>query len=201
MSIATPVARRAAASTLTLVALAALGAGAVVVSALASRADPDEGWLRAAQLTARFSFALFMLVFVARPWHQLWPSGATRWAMRRRRALGLAFAAAHFIHLFALTRFRVETDQPPNLGQIVVGGGAYLMLVAMVATSNDAAVRRLGRGNWQRLHRVGLWWIWFVFFQAYLGRAIRGDRFFVPLALVAVAGVVLRIAARRRPAA
>jgi len=187
-----------------LCALAAVVAGATIARALGAHPDTTEGWLHAARYTARFSFELFVVVFVARPLHQLMPSGTTRWLVRNRRGLGLAFATAHFIHLYALVRFNVAAENVPDAVTLIFGGAAYVLLAAMVATSNDASVRRLGPRNWKRLHTVGMYWLWFIFFQSYAGRVADGQRGFVWLLGIAVAALLLRIAAhlkhRRRHA-
>lgn len=181
-----------------LCALSAGVAGTIIGVSLASYPDGTEGWLHAARYTARFSFLVFTIVFVARPWHQLWPSPTTRWAVRNRRSLGLAFATAHFIHLYALTRFSVLAERMPSAVTLVFGGAAYVLLAAMVATSNEASVRGLGARNWKRLHTAGMYWLWFIFFQSYGGRLAGGDVFFAGFVLVSVGGIGLRIAAYRR---
>ena len=180
-----------------LCAAAAAGATWIIAESVTGYAVPTEGWRHAARYTARFSFLIFLAVFVARPWHQFWPSQTTRWALLHRRALGLAFATAHFIHLYALTRFRMESGQVPNFGVQLVGGiGTYMLLAAMAATSNDASVRLLGMRNWKRLHSSGIYWIWFFFLEVYGVRIAAGNLFFVPFALAAVAALALRAAAR-----
>jgi sulfoxide reductase heme-binding subunit YedZ len=185
--------------TVALCAVAAAGASSIIAASIAEYSVLTEGWRHAARYTARFSFMIFLAVFVARPWHQLWPSQTTRWAVLHRHALGLAFATAHFIHLYALTRFRLESAQMPNLGVQLIGGfGAYVLLAAMAATSNDASVRVLGIRNWKRLHTVGIYWIWFIFLATYVARIAAGSLFFVPFALAALAALALRVAARVR---
>jgi methionine sulfoxide reductase heme-binding subunit len=185
--------------TLPLCAAAALLAGSAIATALALGADAVEQARFAARFTARVSFLLFLPVYVASSWNQLAPSAASRFAFRRRRSLGLAFATAHTIHLGALTTFQVLTREVPNTVTFVFGGGAYLALFALVATSSDAAVRRLGK-RWRRLHQVGVHWLWFVFAFSYSGRVAGGQLFFVPFAAAAFAGLGLRIAAWRRRA-
>jgi len=177
-------------------ALLALGALAIGQSLGAA---PDERWQLSARYTARLSFLLFLPVYAASSWNRLWPSAASRFAMRRRRALGLSFATAHTIHLGALTTFQITKGQWPNATTLVVGGGAYLAMFALVATSNDAAVRWLGK-RWRRLHQVGVHWLWFVFTFSYFGRVAQGRLAFVPLLAAALGGLALRIAARRRRA-
>jgi DMSO/TMAO reductase YedYZ heme-binding membrane subunit len=81
---------------------------------------------------------------------------------------------------------------------LIGGGGAYVLLAAMVATSNDASVRALGIRTWKRLHTVGLYWLWFIFAFSYLGRVAEGQIGFVWLLAASLAGLGLRIAARIR---
>jgi methionine sulfoxide reductase heme-binding subunit len=178
-------------------AAAAVGAIGAIALGLALGAAPDERWRLAARYTARLAFSIFVPVYVASSWHRLAPSAASRFVVQRRRSLGLAFATAHTIHLGALTTFAILAHQPPRFSAIAVGGGAYLAMFAMAATSNDAAVRRLGRW-WSRLHRVGVHWLWFVFAFTYASRIAAGNRAFVPFEAVALAALALRIAAARR---
>lgn len=177
-------------------ALAAAGLG------LAWGESGPEGLRLAARYTARFAFALFLPVYVASAWRRLAPSAASRFVLAHRRALGLAFASAHTVHLAALTGALRAAGETPDAATLVGGGGAYLLTFAMAATSSDAAVRRLGR-HWRTLHRVGVHWIWFVFAFSYAGRVAGGDAFFVPFLALALGALGLRLVAwrtRRRPA-
>jgi DMSO/TMAO reductase YedYZ heme-binding membrane subunit len=178
-------------------AAAAAIALAAVASGWVQGADTAERWQLAARYTARAAFLLFLPVYVASAWNRLWPSAASRFAMRRRRALGLAFATAHTIHLGALTAFQVTKGEMPDAVTIAVGGGAFVAMFALVATSNDAAVRRLGK-RWRTLHRIGVHWLWFVFAFSYFGRVAEGRLGFVPLLGAAVGALGLRIVAWRR---
>lgn len=72
-------------------------------------------------------------------------------------------------------------------------------MFAMAATSNDAAMRALGR-NWKRLHTFGIHTLWLIFTLSYSLRLLDPDTrpeamYGVTLCLAALA---LRIAARRR---
>jgi DMSO/TMAO reductase YedYZ heme-binding membrane subunit len=175
---------------------AVAGAGAVAVG-LAAGGAGAEGWQLAARYTARVSFLLFLPVYLASPLRRLAPGPATRALVARRRALGLGFAAAHVVHLGALLRFARLSGEPPDLPALVVGGAAYAALLAMAATSNDAAVRRLGR-SWRVLHRTGLHLLWFVFAFSYLGRLGREPVFFAPFAAAALGALALRVVAATR---
>ena len=175
-------------------ALAALGAIAIGFALVADRA---EEWLLAARFTARLSFPLFLLVFVSTPWNQLAPSAASRFVAKRRRSFGLAFATAHTIHLGALATYLHVIGEHPAPQRLAVGGAAYLGMFLMVATSNDASVRALGR-RWRTLHRTGLYLLWFVFAFTYTNRVVSRGAEYVPQLVLVYAALGLRIAAWRR---
>jgi DMSO/TMAO reductase YedYZ heme-binding membrane subunit len=189
--------RRARSLTVPFCLAAAALASAAVATGFAFAATPDERWQLAARFTARTAFLLFLPVYVASSWNRLWPSEASRFAMRNRRSLGLAFATAHTIHLAALTTFQVTKEEMPDAVTLLGGGGAFVAMFALVATSNDAAVRRLGK-SWRRIHKVGVHWLWFIFAFSYFGRVAEGQLFFVPFFGAALAGLGLRIAAARK---
>jgi DMSO/TMAO reductase YedYZ heme-binding membrane subunit len=52
---------------------------------------------------------------------------------------------------------------------LLLGGLGYVVLLALVLTSNDAAVKRLG-ARWKTLHRFGVHYLWLIFTLTYLGR-------------------------------
>ena len=85
-------------------------------------------------------------------------SGAN-WLLRLRRMLGLFavfYALAHFVtfiwfdHWFDVGAIVKDVIKRPF---VTVGFAAFLLLLPLAATSNNAMVRKLGR-NWQRLHRL-----------------------------------------------
>lgn len=172
-------------------ALAAAGLG------LALGDDSTEGWQLAARFTARLSFPIFLVAFTASSSALLFRSEPTRWILRSRRGIGLGFAAAHTVHLAALTTYSYLAGSRPDAVTLIFGGGAYLLMFAMAATSNDAAVGRLGR-RWIQLHTLGAYWLWFVFAVSYAGRVAAGELAFAPQAALAVAALGVRIAASRR---
>ncbi|RIL04586.1 MAG: hypothetical protein DCC71_13635 [Proteobacteria bacterium] len=189
--------RRARSLTAPLCAASALLASGALAAGLALGAAPAEDWQLAARYTARFAFLLFLPVYVASAWNRLAPSAASRWVRKRRRSLALAFATAHAIHLGALTAFQLTKAEAPDAVTLVVGGGAFVALGALAATSNDAAVRRLGR-RWRPLHLFGVHYIWFVFAFSYFGRVAAGQLAFLPLFGAALGALALRIVAARR---
>ena len=124
--------------------------------------------------TARLSFSIFIVAFVASSLATLAPSTWTRWILRNRRYIGLAFALAHFIHLGAIISYFVAIDEAPPPIAVAFGGFGYVMVTVMALTSNDRAMRALGR-NWKRLHAAGAYYIWFVFTQSYASRVFGGN--------------------------
>lgn len=81
------------------------------------------------------------------------------WLIRLRRMLGLFtffYAALHFTtflwfdHFFDLAEMWRDVLKRPF---ITVGFLAFVLLIPLAATSNDAMIRRLGGKRWQRLHR------------------------------------------------
>lgn len=120
-------------------------------------------------LTARIAFMIYLLIFVARPLRTLLPNELTKWLVRERRSLGIAFAAVHTVHLgLILTRHDLASLLDRPLIGTAVGATAYLLMYLMLLTSFDAPARRVGPKNWRRLHKTGLYFIGFVFLATLL---------------------------------
>ena len=83
-------------------------------------------------------------------------AAASLWLVRRRRDLGLitfAYAAAHtFAYLAFKADFVLVAGEAMEAG-LLTGWIAGLVMLVLALTSNDASVRRLGRG-WRSLHRT-----------------------------------------------
>ncbi len=157
-----------------------------------------EGTLSASSWTARWSFVWFLLAWSASSLATLWPGGWRRQLLRRRRAAGVSFAAAHVVHagffLTAILVFGVERAVPI----LVSGGLVYTVILAMAATSNDAAVRRLGAQRWKRLHTIGGWIVFVVFANGYIGRIFETPVVGITGTLLIVIALGLRAAVWRR---
>jgi DMSO/TMAO reductase YedYZ heme-binding membrane subunit len=169
---------------------AVLVAGAAGVLAMA-------GWTEAGvrgvvRLTAFTSLALFLAVFVASALARRWPRPGTRWLLRNRRWVALSFAVSHGLHLLALIALGVWFPHPflddLEATTLVGGGIGYVAIAVLAATSNDAAVRRLGVRRWRRLHRVGIYLLWVIFTITLVGRPL--------LVGVLLAALALRLAVR-----
>ena len=171
----------------TSVALALMCAGLV-----AGYGTDAAAWGLVVRATARTSLVLFTAAYVASSLRALWRNDLTRWLLANRRYVGLSYAVSHTLHLGAIVELaRVSPDFELNMGALIIGGGAYVLLYLMAITSNDRAVKLLGLANWRRLHRTGLHYNWFIFFQSFVPRAFM-DPFYIPFALVVVGAAALR---------
>lgn len=174
-------------------ALAALTLGLGIMQA-------NGGWIREGVLagtaiTARWAFPFFIAAWSASSLAKLWPGGWRTALLRRRRAIGLAFAANHFVHLgFVVAAVGVFGETRP-LFVYLLGGGAYVMIGLMALTSNDAAQRAMGFGRWKLMHTIGGWWVLVIFTNSYVSRLMEKPAIAGPaVALIAIA-LTLRIAA------
>ena len=158
------------------------------------------GWTRegvsaGTAITARWAFPFFIAAWSASSLAKLWPGGWRTVLLRRRRAVGLAFAANHFVHLGFITAAVSSFGVTRPLFVYLLGGGAYVMIALMALTSNDAAQRWMGFGRWKLLHAVGGWWVLVIFTNSYISRLMEKPTIAGPaVALIAVA-LTLRIAA------
>lgn len=177
--------------------------GAMIVTAWLILGFNEEFVRTVIRATARTSVVLFLLAFSAAAARAMLPSTPTLWLMANRRYLGVSFALAHFTHLAALVVLGryfphpfVDELQPAT----VIGGGlAYVLIALMTITSFAPARRRLGERTWKILHLSGSYYIWLIFLNSYLSRALH-EAGYAPLVLALLAAAAIRIAfwCRRR---
>lgn len=146
--------------------------------------------------TAWLAFALFIVAFTASSMHRLRPGGYSKWAMKNRRYIGLSFAVVHFIHAGLVLSNLWLTDTSRTAGELSGGGLAYLFLLLMAATSNNAAVRAMGVKNWKRLHTVGSYYIWLIFTVRAIRAATDGELSALLIATTGLGALVIRLIAR-----
>ena len=185
------------------IVVATLLALAIVAGAfLAQGGWTDEGAAAAARLTARTSFLWFVTAWSASALARLWPGGWRTTLLRRRRSVGLGFAATHTVHLAALLTAILVFDHGTKMVTVIGGGIGYLFVFAMAITSNDASVRRLGPRRWRLLHATGGYVIAGIFVFSYLGRVPANPALGVPMLLLIGLAALLRVLAwvvRQRP--
>jgi DMSO/TMAO reductase YedYZ heme-binding membrane subunit len=138
---------------------------------------PGEAGLRLAiRLTARTSFLLFALAFLASALQALSPGPISQYLVRNRRYLGLSFGVSHLYHLAAILLLvaQAPSGRVGGMADFVPGGFLYLWILLMMATSSNRAVHWLGPRRWRVLHRLGMYFI-FVGFLKGFGLAIPLD--------------------------
>ena len=177
----------------------------VVVLASALTAGGQEAAREVVRWSVRLGTVVFCATFAARPLHQWISSGATKWLLRNRRALGVSFSVMHFTHLGALAilalAFPVYFTDGVDAATLYGGGLAYVLLLAMTITSFDRTAAWMGRCAWKALHTTGAWVLWGILTLNYTGATLDNDPRYAPLSLLLLATFALRIGARllRRP--
>ena len=121
--------------------------------------------------SVRCALPLFLLAFTASSLATLWPSKFTRWLLRNRRYIGLGFAFAmawHFSFVaYSILSFGLnESGLTPRGLAFDLIGASFLLL--MTLTSFRWFARRLTPRNWRRIHKTGIYAIWFVATYIYL---------------------------------
>lgn len=107
--------------------------------------------------TGEYSARLLMLAMAVTPLRLLFPRQRwTNWLLQNRRYLGVAafaYAAPHLAaYLVKLGQFAEILEQGLEPG-FWTGWMAIFVLLALATTSNNLAVRKLGR-RWKQLHRL-----------------------------------------------
>jgi len=158
--------------------------------------EPIDSLHRVIRVTARSSIALFLLAFTAAALWQFWPNAWTRWQRQNRRYLGVSFAASHAVHLVAILELQRLAPQEVGANAITwIGGGlAYAFIAAMTLTSFDRTARMIGPRAWKILHTTGSYYIWLIFANSYIGRALAMPEY-IPAGAIMLLALGLRIAA------
>lgn len=180
-------------------ALALIAAVAAVTTGQSEGKDTIEAWQLTARYTARAGFPFLLIAFAASSLARLWPNALTGLVLSQRRWWGLGFALTHTVHLYAFLKYYELLVQPVNKLTALVGGGAYVAMFVMAATSFDAAQRELGK-TWKQLHKLGIYWLWAVFTISYASRALTGKEVMiaVPFTVLLLGTLGLRYLAWRQ---
>jgi methionine sulfoxide reductase heme-binding subunit len=180
-------------STPTTIGIAASLAAGIFLFAILNWGWNEDGATHAARYTARISFYWFIAAWSISSVGRVWPGGWRLKLLRRRRAIGLGFAASHSIHLIALLTAIVGFGHPSNWISIVGGGVGYTIVLAMAATSNDRAVKELGARRWQQLHRFGGYFLIGIFIFDYAGSFASRPYAATPALLLIGAAIFLKL--------
>ena len=170
----------AAAATLVTIVLAKYGAGKV-------------GTVAALQLTARFSFLLFWLAYAGGGLVVLF--GPTLQPVERHgRDFGLAFAAAHLVHV-GLVVWLCWIGATPGLDVFVFFVPPLVVLYILALFSIPALQQALGRTPWRVLRTVGMTYIAYAFAHDFVAAPLGGNAthivMYAPFAILNIAAPVL----------
>ncbi|MFJ4440833.1 hypothetical protein ACIPZ8_01935 [Pseudomonas sp. NPDC089422] len=138
--------------------------------------------LSAIRATARSSFILFLLAFLASSLLTFVPSSGSRWLVRERRYLGLAFAFSHAVH--AVLIYCHAQQFPEQFSSSLPGSIGYVFLLLLTVTSFKAPKRLLGGRAWKALHSTGMWVLAVVFCLSFYPRIPTGGGYPLAFALI-----------------
>jgi DMSO/TMAO reductase YedYZ heme-binding membrane subunit len=123
--------------------------------------------------SVRCALPLFVVAFTASSLATLWPSRGTRWLLSNRRYIGLAFAftmAWHFSFVaYSIWMFGNRLNATTTALDVI--GLIFLLLLTL--TSFRWFARGLSPPTWRRLHKTGVYVIWLLATDIYLG-IVRG---------------------------
>jgi DMSO/TMAO reductase YedYZ heme-binding membrane subunit len=161
-----------------------------------------EGLRSAIRATARSSFALFLLAFLASSMVTLLPGNGSRWLLRERRYVGLAFAFSHTVHGLLIYRYAQQFPELFWAGRTVTsslpGSIGYVFLLLLTLTSFKAPMRLLGGSTWKTLHSTGMWVLAGVFCLSFYKRIPMGGGYSLAFALM-FSAIALKLTAKLAP--
>lgn len=161
----------------------------VVGTTLSTLGLSEESMRLTLRETARISTLIFTLIFIASPFHKLIRNDTSKWLMVNRRYLGIGFGVSHLIHLALIICLisMYSNGEPLSMAPMtnyIVGGIGYLLIFAMLATSNNQSVKYLGHKRWKRLHTFGMYYLLLAFLSSYIGLLEKDFSFYVPIVLI-----------------
>ena len=182
-----------------------VGLAALVVAVGCFASGVSERTLRqATRWTVGIGTVLFTSAFVASSANRLARAAWSRWLLRNRRYLGLAFAGVHFLHagcfLTLAWWYPASFWRTTSLVTVLGGSVGYAWLVAMTVTSFDGPTRAIGRRAWKLLHKSGVYVLWGILAFSYVGKTFRAPVYALLVTLL-FAALGARVVARwSRPA-
>lgn len=153
----------------------------------------------AIRVTARTSFALFLLTFLASSLATLVPTGRTKALLRERRFLGLSFAFSHLVHgiliLIYANMFPETFWNGRTAAANIPGSVGYLFILLLAVTSFPVMVRLLGFSAWKLLHSTGSWVIAALFCYSFYKRIPLHPWYLIAFSIM-VSAIVLKLTAK-----
>jgi len=118
--------------------------------------------------------------------------------------MGLSFMVFHSAHLIFLGLLQFQFHPVFDLAarKALMGGSlAYVFMYMMALTTFPYFKNKLSQKTWNRLHLIGGWWIWLIFFRSYFKAAIgRNEEYlmFAALSLVLFLRLAYLISSRMK---
>jgi hypothetical protein len=139
-----------------------------------------------------------LVAFTASAVATLWPSRGTRWLLANRRYIGLAFAFGMSWHLVFVAYFLATFGYHMRSIDLTLDLIGLCFLLAMTLTSFRRFARRLSIANWRRLHRTGIYTLWFLPAFFFLDDYLKDhDPLYLEILGVLFAALALRVLAWR----
>jgi len=178
---------------------AAFAVGLLIAITVFAVAVPTQRLGMALRATARWSFLWFCLATYGGALTTLFGSRFQALA-RRGRDFGLAFAAAHLVHVaLVVWLLYTSTDPFPRLQLIIFSIGVFCIYVLAVFSLSSTLSARLGPRRWQLVRTIGVEYIAFAYAFEFGSRILSGNRanalHYFPLFAAAVVGPLLRLSA------
>jgi hypothetical protein len=172
---------------------AALVLAAVVLAVLGADKKGTDAALAA---TARLSFLLFWAAYTGGALTALF--GPTFQPLKQRaREFGLAFAAAHLVHI-GLVGWLCSIGAAPGVSVFVFFGIALIFTYVLALFSIGDLQRAIDPRSWWLLRTVGMNYIAYAFFVDFMRFPLLGVKHIVaylPFLVLAIVGPLLRLAA------
>ncbi|WOH36761.1 hypothetical protein RI844_15490 [Thalassotalea fonticola] len=124
------------------------------------------------QFTVRCSVPLLYFSFVASAYHALFPGVFSRWLLRNRKFIGVAYSAAMAWQLlfivWLVTIFQEHYINNVYLfSDIIIQLPGYIILFAMTVTSFNFGRKAISPMQWRILHKWGIYFLWATVWSTY----------------------------------
>lgn len=167
-------------------------ATAIAGIVLAAFGADERGTDLALQATARFSFLLFWLAYAGPGLAALLP--AAQPLRRHGREFGLAFAAAHLVHVGLVIRL-CAIGAAPAAGVFLFFGPPLACIYVLALCSIRRLHQALGPAGWRLLRIVAMNWIAYAFAADFLRYPLHGGARhvaeYMPFAALSLVGPLL----------
>jgi hypothetical protein len=178
---------------------AAFAAGLAIAVTVYFVAAPPQRLGMALRATARWSFLWFCLATYGGALTTLFGPSFQVLA-RCGRDFGLAFAAAHLVHVALVVWLLYTSPDPfPRLALIIFSIGVFWIYVLAVVSLSSRLRALLGSQRWKYLRTIGVEYIAFAYAFEFGARILGGNRanaiHYLPLFAAAVGGPLLRLGA------